>query len=78
MRVRRLLGPVQRATGLWFSRRYIEGGRYACYSQAADEKRRATAAERRTNFDWLLFQMMLSDKARLDAYRRDIFATVSP
>ncbi len=76
MRSRRLLGPVQRATGLWFSHRYIEGELYACYSQAADEKRRATAAERRTNFDWLLFQMMLSDQARLSAYRRDIFATV--
>ena len=76
MRARRLLGPIQRATGMWLSRRYIEGGRYACYNQAPDEKRRATAAERRTGFDWLLFQLMLSDQARLSAYRRDIAATV--
>jgi hypothetical protein len=61
---------------MWFSRRYIEGGRYACYNQAPAEKRRATAAERRTGFDWLLFQLMLSDQARLTAYRRDIAATV--
>lgn len=73
---RYLLGPAQRAMGLWFSRRYIGGGRYACYNQAADEQRRKTAAERRTGFDWLLFQMMLSDQARIDAYRRDIAATV--
>ena len=73
---RRLLGPAQRAMGLWFSRRYIEGERYACYNQTADEKRRASAAERRTGFDWLLFQVMLSDRARIDAYRRDIAATV--
>lgn len=73
---RRLLGPVQRAMGVWFSRRYVEGGRYACYNQTADEKRRSTATERRTGFDWLLFQLMLSDRARLDAYRRDIAAVV--
>jgi predicted nicotinamide N-methyase len=71
-----LLGPAQRAMGLWFSRRYIEGGRYACYNETADEKRRSTAAERRTGFDWLLFQLMLRDQARIGAYRRDIFATV--
>jgi predicted nicotinamide N-methyase len=74
-RARRLLGPAQRAMGMWFSRRYIEGGRYACYNEAADERRRSTAAERRTGFDWLLFQLMLRDRARIDAYRRDIFAT---
>jgi predicted nicotinamide N-methyase len=62
--------------GAWFSRRYIEGGRYACYNQTADEERRATAAERRTGFDWLLFQLMLNDQARIVAYRRDIAATV--
>src|SRR5215217_4065739 len=33
-------------------------------------------AERRTGFDWLLFQLMLSDQARFGAYRRDIVATV--
>jgi predicted nicotinamide N-methyase len=76
LRVRRLLGPAQRVMGAWFSRRYIEGGRYACYNEAADEKRRSTAAERRTGFDWLLFQLMLSDQARFGAYRRDIVATV--
>src|ERR687897_637403 len=76
LRVRRLLGPAQRAMGAWFSRRYIEGGRYACYNEATDEKRRSTAAERRTGFDWLLFQLMLSDQARFGAYRRDIVATV--
>ncbi len=37
---RHLLGPAQRAMGLWFSRRYIEGERYACYNQTADEERR--------------------------------------
>lgn len=72
----RLLGPVQRATGAWFSRRYIEGGRYACYNQTADEELRATGSERRTGFDWLLFQLMLSDQARIDAYRRDIVTSV--
>ena len=76
MTARRLLGPAQRAMGLWFSRRYIEGGRYACYNQTADEERRASAAERRTGFDWLLFQVMLSDRARIDAYRLDIAAEV--
>lgn len=63
--------------GVWFSRRYIEGGRYACYNETADEKRRSTSAERRTGFDWLLFQLMLRDKARIGAYSRDIFAAVS-
>jgi hypothetical protein len=62
--------------GVWFSLRYIEGRRYACYNEAADERRRSTAAERRTGFDWLLFQLMLRDQARIDAYRRDIVATV--
>ena len=71
-----MLGPAQRAMGLWFSRRYIEGKRYACYNQTADEERRTSAAARRTGFDWLLFQVMLSDRARIDAYRRDIVATV--
>jgi hypothetical protein len=73
---RRLLGPAQRALGLWFSRRYIEGERYACYNQTADEERRASAAERRTGFDWLLFQVMLSDQVRIESYRRDITAAV--
>jgi len=72
----RLLGPAQRGMGLWFSRRYIEGERYACYNQTADEKRRASAVERRTGFDWLLFQVMLSDRPRIDAYRRDIVTAV--
>jgi predicted nicotinamide N-methyase len=76
VRARRLLGPARRAMGMWFSRRYVAGGRYACYNEAADEKRRSTAAERRTGFDWLLFQLMLRDQARIDAYRRDILATV--
>src|SRR3712207_2163217 len=62
--------------GLWFARCYIEGGRYACYNESADERRRSTAAERRTGFDWLLFQLMLSDQARFGAYRRDVAATV--
>jgi hypothetical protein len=62
--------------GAWFSRRYIAGGRYACYNETADERRRSTAAERRTGFDWLLFQLMLRDQARIDAYRRDIVVTV--
>jgi hypothetical protein len=73
---RRLLGPAQRGMGLWFSHRYIEGERYACYNQTADEKRRASAVERRTGFDWLLFQVMLSDRPRIDAYRRDIVTVV--
>lgn len=76
LKARRLIGPLERAAGVWFSRRYVEGGRYSCYNQAADEKRRATAAERRTGFDWLLFQIMLSDRPRLNAYGRDIVATV--
>jgi hypothetical protein len=76
LRAQRLLGPLQRAAGAWFSRRYIKGGHYACYNQTADEKRRTTAADRRTGFDWLLFQLMLSDQARLSAYSRDIAATV--
>ena len=76
LRTRRLLGPAHQAMGLWFYRRYIEGGRYACYNEAADEKRRSTAAERRTGFDWLLFQLMLSDQARFGVYRRDIAAMV--
>ena len=62
---------------MWFSRRYIEGGRYACYNQTADEERRASAVERRTGFDWLLFQVMLSDRARIEAYRLDIAAEVA-
>jgi hypothetical protein len=76
LRTRCLLGPVQRALGGWFSRRYIQGRRYACYNEATDEKWRSTAAERRTGFDWLLFELMLRDHARIGAYRRDIFATV--
>lgn len=71
-----LLGPAQRAVGTWFSRRYTEGGRFACYNETADEKRRSTAAARRTGFDWVLFQLMLRDRARIDAYRRDIAAMV--
>lgn len=76
LRTRCLLGPVQRALGGWFSRRYIQGRRYACYNESTDEKWRSTAAERRTGFDWLLFELMLRDHARIGAYRRDIFATV--
>ena len=76
LRRRRLLGPAHRAMGLWFYRRYIEGGRYACNNEATDEKRRSTGTERRTGFDWLLFQLMLSDQARFGAYRRDIVAMV--
>jgi len=66
--------PAARAAGWWFARRYVAGGRYACHDETTDESRRATAADRRTGFDWLLFQMMLSDAPRLAAYRRDLGA----
>jgi len=66
--------PFARAAGRWFARRYVAGGRYACHDETADEASRTTAAERRTGFDWLLFQMMLDDAPRLSAYRQDLRA----
>ncbi len=64
--------PLARATGRWFDHRYVAGRHYACHDETGDEARRSTALDRRTGFDWLLFQLMLSDEARLAAYGRDI------
>lgn len=66
----------QRAVGKFFSTVYMNGGRFACFNQLDEETRRPDACTRRTAFDWRLFQVMLEDRARLKAYRRDIERTV--
>jgi hypothetical protein len=66
----------QRAVGKFFSTVYMNGGRFACFNQTGEETRRPDASARRTGFDWLLFQVMLEDKPRLAAYRRDIERSV--
>lgn len=68
---------AQRAAGRVFMRRYVHGGRYAVYDRTRADRQRTLAADRRTGFDWTLFQLMLSDEARLAAYRRDIAAVVA-
>jgi len=67
---------AQRALGLFFSRRFMLGGHYAAYNGSPDQQKRPTSSDRRTGFDWSLFQVMLCDTARLTAYREDIDATV--
>lgn len=68
--------PPQRFLGWLFDRVWVEGGRYGCYNQQPYLTEYATARERRTGFDWTLYQVMLSDHARIAPYRRDIEATV--
>jgi hypothetical protein len=74
--VRRCAGPLQRALGWLFGRLYVRGGRYACYDQSRYLARHPTPAQRAVGFDWSLYQVMLGDRERVRAYRRDIEATV--
>lgn len=68
--------PFQRAVGRAFDALYVNGTRYACYDQSRYLARHPTPQLRATGFDWTLYQVMVSDRARVDAYRRDIEATV--
>ena len=74
--VRRCAGPLQRGLGWLFGRLYVRGGRYACYDQSRYLARHPTPAQRAVGFDWSLYQVMLGDRERVRAYRRDIEATV--
>jgi hypothetical protein len=74
--VRRCAHPLQRGLGWFFGRVYVRGGRYACYDQSRYLTRHPTPAQRAVGFDWSLYQVMLDDRERVRAYRRDIEATV--
>ena len=67
-----MLALPQRFVGWLFYRLYVRGGRYACYNQTTQLNRYPSAPARSTGFDWLLFQVMISDRVRVAAYRRDI------
>ena len=71
-----MLALPQRLLGWLFYRLYVRGGRYACYNQTPQLHRYPTALARSTGFDWLLFQVMISDRARVAAYRRDVVRAV--
>lgn len=74
--VRRCAHPLQRGLGWVFGRLYVRGARYACYDQSRYLARHPTPAQRAVGFDWALYQVMLGDRDRIRAYRRDIEATV--
>jgi hypothetical protein len=67
---------LHRGFGWVFGRLYVQGARYTCYDQSRYLARHPTPARRALGFDWALYQVMLSDRARVRAYRRDIEATV--
>ncbi len=75
--LRRGTRAPQRFLGWLFDRIWVRGGRYGCYNQQPYLAQYGTARARSTGFDWTLFQVMLSDRARIEAYRRDIEASVS-
>lgn len=68
---------LQRALGRVFDRVYVEGGRYCCFDQTPYLHQHPSPDERAVGFDWLLYQVMIDDKARVEPYRRDIEALVA-
>ena len=67
----------QRALGRFFDQVYVNGGRYCCFDQTPYLQEHATPDQRAVGFDWLLYQVMIDDKARVAPYRRDIEALVA-
>ncbi len=62
----------QRFLGYGFNRLYVAGGRFTVYDQSGYIERHATPEQRATGFNWTLYQLMASDRPRVEAYRRDI------
>lgn len=62
----------QRLLGRLFDVLYVTGRRYAAYDQSRYVEAHRTPDERATGFDWTLYQVMVSDRARVGAYRKDI------
>lgn len=73
---RGLRRPVARFLGWLFVRVWVEGGRYGCFNQQPYLHDHPTPRARSTGFEWALYQVMLSDRARVEPYRRDIEASV--
>lgn len=67
----------QRLLGYGFDRLYVTGRRYTVYDQTRYLESHSTPDDRATGFDWALYQVMASDRARLHAYRRDIATLVT-
>ena len=67
----------QRLIGRLFDALYVAGGRYAVYDQSRYVEAHRTPEKRATGFDWTLYQVMVSDQARVGAYRKDIEARVA-
>ncbi len=67
----------QRLLGRLFDVLYVAGRRYAVYDQSRYVEAHRTPDERATGFDWTLYQVMVSDRARVGAYRKDIEALVA-
>jgi hypothetical protein len=66
----------QRLVGFAFNLLYVAGRRYAVYDQSSYVEQHRTPDERATGFDWTLYQVMVNDRARVGAYRKDIEALV--
>lgn len=62
----------QRLIGDLFDRLYVIGRRYAVYDQTVFFEQFPTPELRSTGFDWSLYQLMVSDQPRNEAYARDI------
>ena len=67
----------QRVLGRLFDLLYVAGRRYAVYNQSRYVEAHRTPDERATGFDWTLYQVMVSDQARVGAYRKDIETLVA-
>lgn len=67
----------QRLVGYAFNLLYVAGRRYAVYDQSRYVEQHRTPDERATGFDWTLYQVMVSDQARVGAYRNDIETLVA-
>lgn len=66
----------QRFIGWTFDRLYVDAKRYGCYNQQPYLSEHATTIDRSTGFDWTLYQVMLSDTARVAPYQHDLDRTV--
>ncbi len=75
--VRLATRQLRRDLGRFLSKIYVYGGRYAAFDLTSDMERRPDAVARRTGFDWMTFQLLLSDRTRVQEYARDITATVA-
>jgi hypothetical protein len=72
-----VVGPARRFLGWLLCMVYVRGGRYGVLNLTRDSQDRPTASDRRTGFDWLIFQALLTDRLRVAAYAADIAATVA-